>query len=163
MKYFNIDAVLNMDMQKRFTDFANDNQDDDWTVTIYCNGGMKIVEHYILSIINSRSDKVTVIAQEVYSAAFTLFMEASCKNVLTYGAKGMNHLGKSEMYIMSNGKPEYAEDRCILKNFKERQQEEYLKVAKYMNKKELKKFQKGDDVYFTFKRMKEIFPDAEVI
>jgi hypothetical protein len=32
-----------------------------------------------------------------------------------------------------------------------------------MTKKELKKFKKDNDVYFPFERMKEIFPDAEVI
>jgi hypothetical protein len=64
---------------------------------------------------------------------------------------------------MSNGQPTYSEDENIIKNWKERVKDEVEFVEKFMTPLELKKYKKGNDVYFTFKRMKEIFPDVEII
>jgi hypothetical protein len=163
MKYFNIDGVLNEEMQRKFSDFANENKDEEWTITIYSTGGLKIVARFILSVINSRFERVTLISQESYSAAFTLFREAKCKKQIANLGKGMYHLGRVSMDIMANGKPVYFEDVSLLNNFREDTKNERKWVKKFMTKKEARKFKKGEDVYFTFKRMKEIFPDAEII
>jgi hypothetical protein len=75
----------------------------------------------------------------------------------------MMHYSSTNINTMSNGQPTYSEDENIIKNWKERVKDEVEFVEKFMTPSELKRYKRGNDVYFTFKRMKEIFPDVEII
>ena len=66
------------------------------------------------------------------------------------------------MYVSSGCKPLYLEDACVVKNW-ENSDELLDMVKEFLTKKELKKFKQGREVYFTAKRLKEIFPDAGII
>jgi hypothetical protein len=51
---------------------------------------------------------------------------------------------------------------AVVKNEKEREQDAN-DFVKFMTKDELRKYHRGDEVYFTSKRLCEIFPDAKII
>lgn len=162
MKYFHIDSKIDKELLNKFFDFCNLNGEEDWSIVLYTVGGWTVMAKNILHVINKRHERVTLICNEAYSAGFDILYNAKCKKVLCENAKGMVHMSAAEMYMQSNGRPSYSEDECIVKNWKQ-SKKDYLFVRKFLTKNEIKKFKKGKDIYFTFKRMKEIFPDAEII
>lgn len=162
MKYFFLDSRIDEVLLNKFFVFANDNMDYDWTITIWSTGGMTGMAKTILYIINSRKERVTLICNEAYSAAFEIFYFSDCKKVITKECKGCVHYSASDIRLMRNGKTNDAEHACILRNWQEDKNSTKW-VRKVLTKEENKKFNLGEDIYFTTKRMKEIFPNAEVI
>lgn len=163
MKYFHIDSEINKELLNRFLEFANNNENEDWTINIYTSGGATVMAKSILYIINQRKDRVTLFCCEAYSAGFELFYDAKCRKVIVQKGKGMIHMNSSDISIQSNGKPSYSEGACIIKNWEQDKKEDRSWIKQILTKKEYKRYKKGWDVYFTFKRMKEIFPNAEII
>lgn len=163
MKYFHIDCKIDKDLLNRFFDFCNANGEDEWTIIIYTVGGWICMGKTILRIINLRKDKVTLILHEAYSSGFYIFYEAKCKKVMCSNGKGMIHKAAAEMFIDTDRKPRYSEDACIIKNWKHSKKEDDEWANKFLTKKEFKKYKNGNEVYLTAKRMKQIFPEAEII
>lgn len=162
MKYFHFNGSINEGLLDKFLEFINDNQSDELTIILNSIGGKRNLSLVMLDVININSERITLISCGVYSAAFFMFYNSNCKRKMTYGNVGMMHYASCELNIMSNGNPAYSEDVNTIKNWKEDIND--LKfVEQFMNPKEIKSYKKGNDVYFTFKRMKEIFPDVEII
>lgn len=162
MKYFHLHGELNNESLASFYNFLNQYETEDCTISIRSGGGMTCVAKSIINAINSRKETVTLICHEAYSGAFEIFYSSNCKKILAETCKGMYHLSAAKMWMIANKQPFEDEDKVIVKNWEESScQSEFVK--KFMTKKELSEFKKGNDVYFTFKRMKEIFPDAEII
>lgn len=162
MKYFFIDSRIDEALLNKFFQFANENPDDDWIISIWSAGGMTTIAKAVLYIINSRKDRVTLICNEVYSAAFEIFYFAECKKVLTRECKGCIHFSAADIRLMSNGKSMDGENLCIMQNWKEDKSGSVL-AKKILTKDEFKDFNNGYDVYLTTKRMKQIFPQAELV
>ncbi len=142
-------------------DFCNNNTSEEWTIVINSGGGKSTLATMILSIINSNSDKITFISAGCYSAAFYIFFFAKCKRKIIHGSLGMHHREYLKgNYINDKGKPKYNDDICQIENLKS-VRDNFLK--KVMTKKEKVIYNNDDDVYFTFKRMTEIFPTVEII
>lgn len=161
MKYFQLEGSINGDLLTKFMDFCNSYPNDEWTIVINSPGGYTNVACIILDIINNYAEKITLISAYSSSAAFTLFYFAKCKRRMIYGSLGMHHNEYiKEVIITENGTPKYDIDKCHIKNMKALSHN-YL--SKVMTKKELKKYNNNNEVYFTFKRMKQIFPDVEII
>lgn len=163
MKYFYIDARIDEKMLQKFFDFCNANPDDDWIITLWTNGGFSTASAQIISMINTRPDKVILVCHEAYSAGFDIFYRAKCKKIICATSKGMWHLATVSMTVDSRMKPVYTEDKTIVKNWKENKKSSIQFAEQFLTKKEFKRFKKGYDIYFTAKRMKEIFPDAIII
>lgn len=94
-----------------------------------------------------------------YSAAFKIFHDYTWKKLMCYWSRWMRHQGHQSIEINDNWMPTYQEDKVILKNNKECIHWPFER----MSDKEKKEFNKWRDVYFTFKRMKEIFPDVNIL
>jgi ATP-dependent protease ClpP protease subunit len=163
MKYFHIDSKIDKDLLNKFFEFCNNNPDDEWTISLWTVGGQSTMADNILYAINKRPEKVTLICQEAYSGGFHIFYHAKCKKCISKSSKGMTHVSSMEMRMNSMQKPVYTEDECVIKNWQQSKKNEMQFAKNLLTKKEFKKYKKGDEVYFTFKRMKEIFPDAEII
>lgn len=161
MKYFQLEGRIDESLVTRFMEFCNSNISEECTIVINSAGGKNILAIMILDIINSHSEKMTLISAGVYSAAFYIFFYAKCKRKIIYGSLGMHHKGYlKDVYINESGKPKYQEDICQIENLKSIKGN-YLE--KFMTKKEKLLYNNDDDVYFTFNRMKEIFPTIEII
>jgi ATP-dependent protease ClpP protease subunit len=162
MKYFHLDGRIVEELLNRFLGFMNETPSEEITIIINSVGGKECVSKLILNIINENKERCTLISLGVYSAAFYIFYNAECKRKMTYGSPAMWHLSSADMRMMSNKKPSYTEDETQLKNWVDDKIEIEF-AEKFMTPKELRDFKKGIDVYFTFKRIKEIFPDVEII
>lgn len=161
MKYFHLNGIINEELLDKFIQFRNENEFEEWTIVLNSGGGKSNLTQVILYEINSRPQTV-LISTGIYSASFVIFYFAKCIKKITEGSIGMVHLRANDIRIQSHGKPEFSEDECIVKNHKETRDIDYA-VEAFMTKSEIRRYRKGGDIYFTFKRMKEIFPDAEII
>ena len=162
MKYFHLEGEINDELLTKFYEFCNSYEDNDWTISICSGGGFTTIGKTIVHLINQRPKRVTLICQEAYSSAFEIFYRSKCKRILTGFCKGMFHLNSAKMYMQSNLKPEFIEDRCIMQNWKDSNTNTEM-AEEFLTTKELIKFKKGQDIYFSLERMKKIFMFAEVI
>ena len=162
MKYFHLNGIIDEDLLDKFIEFANENESEDWTIILNSGGGKQNLSQVILYEINRRKEKVVLISTGIYSSSFVIFYFAKCQKKMTAGSIGMIHLRSSEIRMQSNGKPEYAEGICVMSNWKVSDEIDSF-VEAFLIKAELKEYRRGNDVYFNFKRMKEIFPEAEII
>lgn len=143
--------------------FINHNQGK-LLVGIQSSGGRSGVAQMVLKILNDNTDRVTLCAVSgVYSAAFEIFKGFKGQKAMTDNTIGMAHYGKNEFHLHTNGRPVYFEDEAVLQQNKKAAPKEVAEAASYMTPFELRKFRKGDEVYFGFDRMKQLFPDAEII
>ena len=162
MKYFHLNGIINEELLEKFIEFRNENESEEWTIVSNSGGGKSNLAQVILYEINNRTIRTVLVSVGIYSASFVIFYFAKCEKKITEGSIGMIHLRANDISIQSHGKPQFSEDACVVKNHKETREIDSF-VEEFMTKDEVKRYRKGDDVYFTFKRMKEIFPDAETI
>lgn len=161
MKFFQLAGQINTDLLDSFIEFINENEDQKKTVILRSDGGYDLVAKALTYVINSNKENCFLIANCVLSAAFSIFYKAECKKAIIMSSMGMIHRSYNKIEFNSDGKPTYKEGEVMLKNWKENNgfEDDYP----FMTKQEKNFFEKGDDVYFTFNRMKEIFPEAEII
>jgi len=161
MKYFQMDGTIDEAMLTRFMDFCNSYPSEKCTIVINSGGGMGCTSTMILNIINSNRKRFTLVSAGVYSAAFCIFYHAKCEKKIIYGSVGMHHKEYLKNIIIGmKGKVIYSDDKNSIKNIK---LIDDSFSHEFLTKKELKTYNKSYDVYFTFKRMTEIFPNAEII
>ena len=163
MKYFYLNGSMKQELFDKFINFCNQYPDDKWGIVIDSGGGGESFCHAMLHIIDDHKDCV-LISMGCYSSAFELFYLSKCEKLITTNSMGMFHLGRDNYDIDLNGKPSWTADEAIVKRRKETSYPMALDFAKqFMTTLEFSKFKQGKDIYFTFKRMQEIFPDATII
>jgi len=162
MKYFSMNGQINKELFERFIPFYNEHSLSDCVIVLSTAGGDSYISETLIHMINEMP-KAMLLIHAVYSAGFEIAYKVKCKKLLSKTAKGMWHYARADISLNTKGKPYYKEDDCVILNLpiEKKQQETFAK--KIMTPKEYKQFSKDDDVYFDFKRMKEIFPDAEII
>lgn len=164
MKYYLLEERINEASLEKFLSFMNNVQyGDRITIILDSAGGKNNLARIILDIINVNKNSVTLISCGIYSACFFIFYNAKCKRKMTQGSVGMVHQGSAEVTLNGNRKPTFKEDENVIENWKEESVTDLGFVSQFLNKKEIQSFKKGDDVYFTFKRMREIFTNVEII
>lgn len=155
---FQIKGKLDFDLLDRFTECVNQEHEK---ITIYlnCTGGSANVYEIMNDIINKNPDRFELIAMNgILSAAFMLFFKATCSKRIMMNTIGMIHQGNQEFTLNDNLKPTYTIDVA----WKKRMKKEHLQGIEFvksigLNKKELKKYKRGDDVYFQYERLVELF------
>jgi len=161
MKYYQLNGIIDEQLVTSFMEFCNNNLQDDCTIVINSGGGKSTLAAVVLDMINSNADKITLISAGAYSAALYVFFFAKCKKKIIYGSIGMYHSQYlKDVYINEKGNPKYEDDICQVENLKSTTNRF---LSKFMTKKEKSLYNNHKDVYFTFKRMKKIFPDAEIV
>jgi hypothetical protein len=162
MKYFNLSGTIDDSILTRFLDFYNQNNQDEITIVIDSGGGRVACSNVILSIVNDNPAKFTLLNIGSFSSAFCIFYYAKCKKLLSKGSIGMIHMAMvKDVIVDERGKYPYPSDECNVKNAIAMSDKRWCR--KFMTEKEFSDYKKGKDVYFTFKRMKEIFPAAKTI
>jgi hypothetical protein len=162
MKYFSMDGRIDKEMFEKFVVFYNENCLKECAITLRTIGGETYVSEAIVRMLNEMKN-VTLIIQAAYSAGFEIAMYSKCKKVLSKTAKGMWHYGRADISVNVKNKPYYREDECTVSNLPIERKQGVRLAKKVMTGKEFKLFKKDYDIYFDFKRMKQIFPDAKVI
>lgn len=160
--YFFLTGQIDNDLLNRFIDFYNNNRGSLITVIIKTIGGDLKNSELIIEMINQNKNNTLHIIS-AFSAGMLIAVKCKCKKQLSKYSMGMWHYGKWDIEIGDKGKPYYKQDACITKEFPRHKKNADLFAKEIMTTKEFKKFKKDDDVYFGFKRMKQIFPDAKII
>lgn len=156
MKYFTLEKI-EKDSFHSLMDFLN----QEWEKTVYINSPWWDISYteMILKDINSRTD-VVLVANCIMSSGFRLFYWFNGKKYIMTWAYWMLHRSYTSNIIIDNrGKVTYPDHKCAVKSIKQQVNPTY----KNLKKKEVKDYKKWYDVYFTFKRLKELFPAVEVI
>lgn len=125
-------------------------------------GGSFLATEAITRIVNLHKE-TEIIVQAAFSAGFLFLIETKCKKVLSRTCRGMWHYGKWNIEYNDKHEPYYYDDECIIRNLPFHKIHTQSVAKKVMTSTEYKNFLKDRDVYFDFKRMKEIFPNAEII
>jgi len=162
MKYFTMQTGINEELLDRFVVFFNEHRESPVTIIVHSRGGSMGIGETILHMISEMAD-VTLIIHSVYSSAFNICYSAECKKILSKSAKGMYHQPKASVEIAVDRSPYYHEDNCLYLNFKHEKKYSDSLAKEIMTKKEYELYVKRDEVWFDFNRMKQIFPDAEVM
>lgn len=129
-------------------------------ITIYLNtnGGDIADQELILEVINKYKDNIHLIAcGNIYSAGFTIFFKSQCKRSIAKGTTGMAHFVWTEIEVDQSGKPKTDYGKFVLKTMVDSKKEfiEFLKELG-LNNKEVSEAKKGEEVYFTESRLKEL-------
>lgn len=161
MKIVYITEAVNKEMVDKVAEALSVEGD----IKFYLNshGGSRPMSKTIVDMINQNKDRVELIAQgDLYSAAFRIFWKCLCKKRLMPETRAIWHMGtKDHIDLGYNGKPHYDWELWETKQFV-KDNKKQVKELKQLNvtKKELKKFSKGKDLYFGYKRLCKLFPDA---
>jgi hypothetical protein len=162
--HYIIDAGINGDTLREFCAWL-ENRSGNILLGITSSGGSKTYGSYLLRVLNENKHRITLQALGgVYSAAFDVFYFYEGPKALVRGeSKGMTHYGYQTIEINEANKVVYHEGICAVVNLKYNLTRSLEVASKIMTPQELRKFKKGDDVYFSFERMVQIFPNAEII
>lgn len=158
MKYFIIQENFSQELAEKFTAFVNENEGQ-ITVYLSSDGGEIVPSQMIEATINDDSSRFKLVALGcISSCAFWLFFSAKCQKTMMPDTAGIYHLAGFHCRVMSNGKLGTGVEKLALKSIKETHPDE-LEFCKEigMNGKEIRSFSKGEDVFFTPKRMSELF------
>lgn len=155
MKYFVLEEI-NKDNALALFEFLNIKGkktvviDSDWWSSWYAK--------LIIRELNKAKD-VTVEACNVVSAWFEIFYQCACKKALVDWARWMAHLAAIEWLTVQANKSTTRSHTALVNAMAQMTSPEYT----FLTEEERKLYDDWQDVYFDFNRMKEIFPDAEII
>lgn len=156
MKYFTLEDI-NKDSFEAVIVFL----EKEWEKTIYVNSPWWTVTHCTLLLreINSRND-VTLIAYNISSSAFDLFYGFNGKKYLMDWCRWLIHqMYLENISVNSRWKIVYSNQKCAIKSLKQRNTRKY----EFLTKKEKKQYDKWRDINLSYKRLKKIFPNAEIL
>ena len=163
MKYLYIDVEINSENAYSIFNFINHNEGD-LTIGLRSIGGESPLALFLVDVLNLEKERIHLIAINIcFSSALTIFLNYKGDKSLIHGTVGMYHYAVIRMDIDETGQPADASDMARMVDIKGTRIE-HEKVAKEIfNKEELEEFHKRKPVYLSFKRMKQIFPNAEII
>lgn len=161
MKYFFMRGAIDAELMNRFIDFYNLGYDQ-VSIILNTEGGTGIYGQVIIQMINSIPD-CTLIMQKCYSTGFYIAQQAKCKKLIGFECKGMFHYGYHAIDLSMNGKPDTTLVKIIMEETKRIGPIRKAMAEIFMKAEELQEFEKGYEVYFGYERMKEIFPNAQIL
>lgn len=162
-KYFLFDQLLDAEGIKKIIDFIQDNEGA-LNIVISSDGGKFWLTSFLSKILNDNADRITLTAIEnIYSSAFYLFLSFQGKKALTFGCMGMVHYGSKSITITHNGLPYYDDEKIWLLNCKEKADYCHDMISSVLTESEFNSFKNNGHVYLSFERLRQIFPEAEIV
>lgn len=128
-------------------------------IYLFSKGGKCSIESAMTHIINSNPEKFKIIGYEyLASSAFNFFVKAKCEKELLKGTIGMYHLAVISLDYNDKMKTVDGIDDAYIKKMKTIDQPGNLEFMKQcgFTKKEIKKVNQGQDLFFQVSRMQEI-------
>ena len=155
--FYNIEIDENL--TKEISECISNKDYDKVVIYLSSFGGSEWDAQVIIDMINENKDKVEVIGYgKLLSAAFLIFMDIKCKKRILDNSYGMFHQGNWSTDIRYNGNPSSDFYKFRVKQTKSKIYPYYVDKCKEwgFNEQELKKYKKGEDVYFSYERFKEL-------
>lgn len=121
-------------------------------------GGYTATAEAIVDLINSNSQRITLIAYgAIYSAGFIIFFKSSCKRVLLKDTTGMAHFSYQPIDINETGNPSSSYDKFAKQEMKKSKTHTLNFLTELgLDKQELNIIKKGDELYMSYDRLKEL-------
>ena len=157
MKYYYYESSIDTQYVEKLIEFLNTNT---WPITIYfASGGWCAVGgRTMINMLNSEKERITLIATgKLMSNAFNIFFSFEWKKSIEYTILGMYHQATVDISINMKCNPAYQSDKSYklwIASYLE-QSQEICRISG-MNKSEIQKWNKWDDVYFINTRMQEM-------
>jgi ATP-dependent protease ClpP protease subunit len=159
----NLTGEVNETMVKHLLDGLR--REEDCKILFSSPGGYNESMEAILFILGEFKDRVELIGYgDLSSCAFIIFFLAPCRKSILPSTTGMIHLPAMDVSLTQTGRPRQQEERWYYGEMKKEKaffMERYKQMG--LTPKELKKIEKGDDVYFSHSRMKELCPEPTVL
>jgi ATP-dependent protease ClpP protease subunit len=162
--HYIFDQRIDIENVRAFAEWIGHRPEGNILFGLSSGGGILSAGTYLLRILNDNQERITLqILGGAYSTAFLVAYNYQGPVSLVFNeSKGMFHYGLQSLNIDERGQVVYKEDRVCLENLKLQRQHSERFVEKFMTPVEQRKFKKGEDVFFNYKRMSEIFPNASI-
>lgn len=134
-------------------------KDENHTIYFSSNGGDLWLVEPIIKMINDNKERLEIIGvREISSSALSIFLGVKCKKSITKNTFATWHDASFSFSVDSLSKPrnkfyEFKKE-SIIKGFRKDIEDEYRTWG--VTDDELKRYKKGEDVYFGYERFKEL-------
>ena len=134
-------------------------KDENHTIYFSSNGGDLWLVEPIIKMINDNKERLEIIGvREISSSALSIFLGVKCKKSITKNTFATWHDASFSFSVDSLSKPrnkfyEFKKE-SIIKGFRKDIEDEYRTWG--VTDDELKRYKKGEDVYFGYERLQEI-------
>lgn len=140
------------------------NNEGELTIGLNSNGGGSSCAAFLLDCLNKNKDRITLIALTgVFSAAFRVFYDFAGEKKMSHGCLGMYHYESQDVMMFAKIQPDKPDGEGVISALKSDKSANDTFAEKFMTPAEIRRFRQNLDVYFDFERMKQIFPEAEII
>ena len=165
VKTFTINGDIDEELMHEFSEFYNGLVEGDKVFVFLCSdGGSSFAKEAILGILEIYKDITTLIGYGcLASAAFELMFEYTGNREMTATCCGMYHRAAGKIVLSSTGKPKAAEDVFAQKEINRTHWPSAMLLMEHvhMDKRDIKKISKGEDVYFTHEQMKSFLETSK--
>ena len=156
MKHYIFKSKIDIESVESLLSFINSTEDN-ITILVDTQGGENTLTEYLLIFLNENKDRITLMAgNEITSNGFWLFYKFQGKKIISPSTFSLIHEAWQEFptYALKDKKSSQYESFKELKEINKNS----LKILKqFLNKKEVKWYKKGFDVYLNSKRLNKIF------
>ena len=152
------DTEINKDTLERISEVIS-NSNDNIEIYLCSIGGSEWCSSVIIDMINNNKDRIELIGYGyLLSAAFHIMMESKCKKRILDNTYGMYHQSVWDIEVSALNKPSNLLDKFRVEKIIKEYKIYYENKCKEwgLNEQELKKYKKGEDVYFSYERFQEI-------
>lgn len=147
-------------MVSRLIEGLNNKEDSIHYIYLKTEGGDLACQDAIVHLLSENADRCILIGYGyLFSAGFNIFFKSECPKALLPDTIGMAHFAASFLRITETGKPNMSgPDAFYLKNLKitKTTTMKFFKSLAFTQQ-ELKEVSDGKEVWFTTKRMNELF------
>lgn len=148
------DELINADMLKTFVDAVNSDAEH-INIYIQSDGGSCSVTETMIDIINSDPKRFTLIGSHfVGSSAFILLLKVNCEKYILPNTTGMHHQPNFQIRKNEDGSTTYTGHKVAEKaNKKSHKAAQKFNKKIRLTKKQIKKYNKGQDIYIKTKQL----------
>ena len=134
-------------------------KDENHTIYFSSNGGDLWLVEPIIKMINDNKERLEIIGvREISSSALSIFLGVKCKKSITKNTFAIWHKPSFSFNLDDKNKPRNDfykfKNKYIVEGFSKDFELEYKDWG--LKKSEIKKYKKGEDVYFSYERFQEI-------
>ena len=152
------DQDFDAELLTKITDAVN-SESEKITVYLQSDGGIVCVCQVLLDIVNKNKEQFQLIGYEsLCSSAFEFFIKAECEKELLPHTLGMIHQAERKFHLNNNLKLTAEDDKAAFERVKKYTiPEDKIFIQKLgLTPKELREYNKGNDVYFQYDRFLEV-------